>query len=192
MTPAQQLLRDADERMKKSVSAVTRQLGEVRGGRANPALIEHLTVSYFGTPTPLKQLAAVTAPEPRLLLVQPWDPSLVPEIEKAILKSELGITPASDKKLLRLPVPPLTTEQLDQGNAKHAQDHADCTKEETLEMLRTGGAAAATAVRGLTDEQLDKTSTVISGAPDMSVEQVIENVLIGSAAGHGASIKKTL
>ncbi len=89
-------------------------------------------------------------------------------------------------------IPPLTTEQLDQGNVQHAKDHADCTKEETLEMLRTGSAAAATAVRGLSDEQLDKTSTVIAGAPDMSVDQVIENVLIGSAAGHGASIKKTL
>ena len=89
-------------------------------------------------------------------------------------------------------IPPLTTEQLDQANAKHSEEHANCTKEETLEMLRTGGVAAAAAVRGLTDEQLDKTSTVIAGAPDMSVEQVIENVMIGSAANHGASMKKTL
>jgi len=89
-------------------------------------------------------------------------------------------------------IPPLTTEQLDQANAKHAEEHANATKEETLEMLRTGGAAAATAVRGLSDEQLDRSSTVIAGAPDMSVEQVIENVMIGSAAGHGASIKKTI
>ncbi len=89
-------------------------------------------------------------------------------------------------------IPPLTTEQLDQSNAQHAEEHANCNKEETLEMLKTGGAAAAAAVRGLTDEQLDKTSTVIAGAPDMSVEQVIENVMIASAANHGASIKKAL
>ncbi len=89
-------------------------------------------------------------------------------------------------------IPPLTTEQLDQGNAKHAEEHADCTKEETLEMLRSGGSAAATAVRGLSDDQLDRSSAVLAGAPDMSVEQVIENVLIHSATGHLASIKKSI
>ncbi|MCI0890515.1 MAG: DinB family protein [Chloroflexi bacterium] len=89
-------------------------------------------------------------------------------------------------------IPPLTSEQLDQANAQHANDHANCTKEETLEMLRTGGSTAASAVRGLTDEQLDRSSTVIAGAPDMTVEQVIENVMIGSVTGHHASIKKAI
>jgi ribosome recycling factor len=97
--------------MTKSVSALTRQFAEVRGGRATPSLIDHLTVAYYGTPTPLKQLAAITAPEPRLLVVQPWDASLIPEIEKAILKSELGVTPANDGKLIRLPIPAMTTER---------------------------------------------------------------------------------
>ena len=105
------LLKDVDEKMKKSVAAVTRQFAEVRSGRANPALLEHLTVSYYGTSTPLKQLAAVTAPEARMLVIQPWDSSLVPEIEKAILKSDLGMTPSQDGKVLRLPIPPLTTER---------------------------------------------------------------------------------
>jgi len=107
----QKLLKDAEDKMKKAVAAVTRQLAEVRGGRANPALLEHVTVSYYGSSTPLKQLAAVTAPEPRLLVVQPWDGSLVPEIEKAILQSGLGITPMVDGKILRLPVPSLSTER---------------------------------------------------------------------------------
>ena len=89
-------------------------------------------------------------------------------------------------------IPPLKAEQLDEANVQHAKEHANCTKEETLEMLRTGGAAAAAAVRGLTDEQLDKTSSVLAGAPDMSVEQVIENVLIGSATTHLASIKQSI
>ena len=105
------LLKDVDEKMKKSVAAITRQFSEVRSGRANPALLEHLTVSYYGTSTPLKQLAAITAPEARLLVVQPWDSTLVPEIEKAILKSDLGMTPSQDGKLLRLPIPPLTSER---------------------------------------------------------------------------------
>ena len=111
MIPIQQLLRDAEEKMKKSVAAVTRQFTEVRGGRANPTLVEHISVAYYGTPTPLKQLAAITAPEPKLLVVQPWDGSLVQEIEKAILQSGVGITPQVDGKLLRLPIPPLTAER---------------------------------------------------------------------------------
>lgn len=111
MTPLQTLLKDVEDKMKKTLAALTRQFSEVRGGRASPSLVEHVTVAYYGTPTPLKQLAAITAPEPRMLVVQPWDGSLVPEIEKAILASGLGITPAVDGKLIRLPVPPLTTER---------------------------------------------------------------------------------
>jgi ribosome recycling factor len=111
MVPLQMLLKEVEDKMKKTGAAVTRQFAEVRGGRANPSLVEHLSVAYYGTPTPLKQLAAITAPEPRLLVVQPWDASAIPEIEKAILQSELGITPANDGKLLRLPIPSLTTER---------------------------------------------------------------------------------
>lgn len=111
MLPLQQLSRDAEDKMKKTVAAVTRQFSEMRGGRANPSMVEHVTVAYYGASTPLKQLAAITAPEPRLLVVQPWDGGLVPEIEKAILASGLGITPQVDGKLIRLPIPPLTTER---------------------------------------------------------------------------------
>lgn len=110
-TPYQPILQHADENMKKSLAMATRQFSELRGGRATPALVEHITVAYYGTPTPLKQLAAITAPEPRLLVIQPWDANVVQEIEKAILQSGLGISPAIDGKLIRLPVPPLTTER---------------------------------------------------------------------------------
>jgi len=105
------LLKDSDDKMKKTLASVTRQLSEVRGGRANPSLVEHITVAYYGTPTPLKQLAAITAPEPRLLVVQPWDGGIVQDVEKAILASGLGLNPQVDGKILRLPVPPLTTER---------------------------------------------------------------------------------
>ena len=105
------LKKDLEEKMKKTVAVVMRQFGEVRGGRANPALIEHVTVPYYGTPTPLKQLAAITAPEARMLVIQPWDAGIIQEVEKAILQSGLGITPMVDGKLLRLPVPPVTTER---------------------------------------------------------------------------------
>ncbi len=115
LTPQiQKLLKEAEDKMKKSFEAATRQFGEVRGGRANPALVEHLTVPYYGTSTPLKQLAAITAPEPRLLVVQAWDANVIPEIEKAILQSNLGISPQVDGKIIRLPIPPLTIERRQQ------------------------------------------------------------------------------
>jgi ribosome recycling factor len=101
-------LKDGEEKMKRAVAAVTRELAEIRGGRATPALVEHVTVEYYGTATPLKQLAAITAPEPRLLVIQPWDANLVAEVEKALLKSSIGMTPAVDGKIVRLPVPALS------------------------------------------------------------------------------------
>ena len=105
------LAKDIEDKMKRAVATVTREFSEIRGGRANPAFVEHVTVDYYGAATPLKQLAAVTAPEARLLVIQPWDAKVVPEIEKAIQKAGLGITPVVDGKLVRLPIPPLTGER---------------------------------------------------------------------------------
>ena len=89
-------------------------------------------------------------------------------------------------------VPPLSMEQVDQGNAEHAQKFAGCTKEETLDLLRAGMTEAAGVLRGMTDEQLDRSAAVLVGVPSMNTEQVIENVLIGSATGHLASIRAAL
>ncbi len=113
-TPIQSLYKEVEEKMKRAVGTVTREVAEIRGGRATPAFVEHVTVEYYGTATPLKQLAAVTAPEPRLLVIQPWDAKIVPDIEKAIQKAGLGITPVVDGKLIRLPIPPLTGERRDE------------------------------------------------------------------------------
>lgn len=107
-TTAQQVFKDVEDKMKKTLATVSRELSEIRGGRANPGLVENMTVDYYGAQTPMKQLAAITAPEPRLLVIQPWDAKAVPEIEKSIQKSGLGITPVVDGKLIRLPIPPLT------------------------------------------------------------------------------------
>lgn len=106
--PLHTVFKDVEDKMNQAVASVKRGLSEIRGGRATPALVEHVTVDYYGAATPLKQVAAITAPEPRLLVIQPWDAKLVAEIEKAIQKSGLGITPLVDGKLVRLPVPPLT------------------------------------------------------------------------------------
>lgn len=107
----QSLFQQNETSMNKTVANVAREFNELRGGRATPALVEHVTVEYYGAATPLKQLAAVTAPEPRMLVIQPWDAGSIQDIEKAILKSGLGITPAVDGKMIRLPIPPLTGER---------------------------------------------------------------------------------
>ena len=107
----QTLFKDVEEKMKRSLATVTKELREIRGGRANPAMVEHVTVDYYGAPTPLKQLAAITATEPHLLVIQPWDAGASTEIEKAIQKASLGLTPVMDGKIVRLPIPPLTGER---------------------------------------------------------------------------------
>jgi ribosome recycling factor len=106
-----ELIKDSESRMSKTVDVLHEDLQGIRTGRASPALVEKLMVEYYGAATPLQQLAAISAPEPRLLTIRPWDPSLVSTIEKAILKSELGLTPSNDGKLIRLIIPRLTEER---------------------------------------------------------------------------------
>jgi len=102
---------EAEEKMKKVVAAYQRELSTMRAGRATPALLDRIEVDYYGTPTPLNQLAGITAPEPRLLVVQPWDKNSIGEIEKAIFKSDLGLTPTNDGNVIRLSIPQLTEER---------------------------------------------------------------------------------
>jgi ribosome recycling factor len=105
------LLKDAGERMTKSVEAIRHEFGSVRTGRASPALLDRVNVDYYGAQTPLKQLAQISASEARLLTVQPYDQSSIKSIEKAIMESDLGLTPSNDGKLVRLTIPELTEER---------------------------------------------------------------------------------
>jgi ribosome recycling factor len=102
---------DATQRMDKSVEATHEHFNSVRTGRATPALLDRITIDYYGTPTPLKNLATINSPEPRMLTIQPFDPSAIKQIEKTIMESDLGLTPSSDGKLVRLPIPQLTEER---------------------------------------------------------------------------------
>jgi len=106
-----EVLNDAEHRMQGAVHALERELDAVRTGRARPALVEGLKVDYYGTPTPLNQLATINAPEPRLITIQPWDKSQLGTIEKAIQKSDLGLTPTNDGNIIRLTIPQLTEER---------------------------------------------------------------------------------
>jgi ribosome recycling factor len=105
------MFKDAEHRMKQAIEHLRQDLAGYRTGRANPALVERLLVDYYGTPTPLQQLASITVPEPRQLLIQPWDPTTIPAIEKAIQRSDLGVNPVSDGRTLRINLPPLTEER---------------------------------------------------------------------------------
>lgn len=114
-----------EDKMKKSISVLESEMKAVRAGRANPAILDKVTVEYYGAQSPLTQIASVSVPDARSILIQPWDASILSEIEKAILKSDLGITPNNDGKAVRLNFPPLTEErrkELVKGIRKRGED----------------------------------------------------------------------
>ena len=165
-------LGDATQRMDKSVDATHEHFNSVRTGRASPALLDRIHVDYYGTPTPLKNLATISAPEPRLLTIQPFDPSSIKQIEKAILESDLGLTPSSDGKLIRLPIPQLTEERrkelvklvrsmAEEGRVAVRNVRRDAIKH-LVELVKNGDVgddderAAEARVQKLTDEHVAK------------------------------------
>jgi ribosome recycling factor len=105
------VLTDSEDRMKKTVDAVQRELAAIRTGHAHVGLVDHVRVDYFGTLMPVNQMATVAAPEARLLTIQPWDRTALPAIEKALQKSDLGLTPSNDGQVIRLAIPPLTEQR---------------------------------------------------------------------------------
>ena len=111
MAAIEDFLADAKRRMDKSIEATHHEFNSIRTGRASPALLDRITIDYYGTPTPLKSLASISAPEPRLLVVQPFDPGAIKNIERAVQESDLGLTPSNDGKVVRLPIPQLTEER---------------------------------------------------------------------------------
>ena len=120
-----EVLVETEDRMKKSIESLQMDLKGIRTGRASPALVERLRVEYYGTPTNLIELASISAPEPQLLAIRPWDANSIKDIERAILQSDLGLTPTNDGKLIRLSIPPLTEErrrELTKVVAKRVED----------------------------------------------------------------------
>ncbi len=111
MATVDELIASARDKMAKSVEHARAEFGTVRTGRASASLLDRIEVDYYGTPTPLRQLATINVPEPRMLTVQPFDPSSIKAVEKAVMESDLGLTPSNDGKLIRLPIPQLTEER---------------------------------------------------------------------------------
>lgn len=106
-----EVLKEIEDEMKKAIETTKREFSELRSGRANPRMVEGIRVNYYGTPTLLKEIATIGVPEARMIVISPWDPSSLKEIEKAILQSDLGITPVTDNKIIRLIVPALSEER---------------------------------------------------------------------------------
>jgi len=122
--PIKPLIADATKRMHASVETVRRELAVMRTGRASLSMLDGIKVDYYGTPTPLNQVGNLGTPDPTLITIQPWDPSLLPVIEKAIRGSDLDLNPQNDGKIIRIPVPPLTEERR-KTLVKHAHKHAE-------------------------------------------------------------------
>ena len=106
-----ELLKNTEEQLNKTVGVLERDYKSIRAGRANASVLDRVTVDYYGCPTPIQQMAAVSVPEPRILMIQPWDASTLKDIEKAILTSDIGINPQNDGRVIRLSFPPLTEER---------------------------------------------------------------------------------
>ncbi|ADC48075.1 MULTISPECIES: ribosome recycling factor [Alkalihalophilus] len=106
-----EIMQDAKERMTKAIESLNRELAKLRAGRANPAILDRVTVEYYGAETPLNQLATITVPEARLLMIQPFDKTSMNDIERAIQKADLGLTPSNDGTVIRIAIPPLTEER---------------------------------------------------------------------------------
>jgi ribosome recycling factor len=138
-----ELHQDTQERMDKTLAALKHELSRVRTGRASLSLLDGIRVDYYGTATPLNQMASLSIPESRLIVIQPWDTSAIKEIEKALLKSDLGLTPSSDGKVVRIAIPPLTEErrkQLVKVVYKIGEDHKVAVRNirrDGNEMLKT-------------------------------------------------------
>jgi ribosome recycling factor len=122
--PIKKLIADAKQRMDATVETVRRELATMRTGRASLAMLDGIRVDYYGTPTPLNQVGSLSTPDPTLITIQPWDPALLPAIEKAIRTSDLDLNPQNDGKIVRIPVPSLTEERR-KTLVKHANRHAE-------------------------------------------------------------------
>ena len=109
--PIKELLKDAEHRMHSAIDALHREFKTLRTGRASTSMLDGVTVDYYGTETPLSQVASLSVPESSLLVAQPWDKNMIPVIERAILTADLGLNPANDGKVVRIPIPPLTEER---------------------------------------------------------------------------------
>ena len=180
----EETLKDAEHRMQSAVAALDREMNSIRTGRARPALVESLKVEYYGTPTPLNQMATINAPEPRMITIQPFDKSQVGNIEKAIQKSDLGLTPSNDGNIIRLVIPALTEDR----------------RKELVKQVHKKAEEARVAVRNVRRDSLehlrkaehDKTITDDDERRAQDRLQKVTDRFVGEVDKHGQAKEKEL
>jgi ribosome recycling factor len=133
----EEVLQDVERRMKATLEVLRKDLGSIRTGRASLAILDGVKVDYYGTETPFNQVATLSIPEPTLIVAQPWDPSVIEAIEKAVLKADLGLNPSNDGKVVRIPIPPLTEERRKHLARKVGQVGEECKT--ALRQIRRDG-----------------------------------------------------
>lgn len=182
----EQVLKDAEEKMKKSLAALQREYQSLRAGKANPSFLDKVTVNYYDSVMPLNQVATISSPEARLLTITPWDTSLLKDIEKAILRANLGVTPQSDGRVIRVAFPPLTEErrkELVKLAKKYAEEfrvelrnHRRLANEEIKELKENGKTTEDERDRALEKVQklLEKFTTQIDETFSKKEQQIME------------------
>ena len=160
-------------RMEAALEHLKVELGGIRSGRASLTLLDGIKVDYYGTPTPLKQIATLAVPESRLLTVQPWEPPLIKEIERALLASGLGLTPSNDGKMIRIPIPPLSEERR-RELIKLCKKHGEETKVHLRNIRREGNEELKRLQKEskLTEDDLRKAETEVQKLTDQHVQKV--------------------
>ena len=161
------------QRMEKSIGAYQEKLSEIRAGRANPAILNKVKIDYYGTPTPINQVAGVSVPEARLIVIQPWDLSVLKDIEKAILASDIGINPNNDGKVIRLAFPELNEERRKEI-VKDIRKIAEEAKVAIRSIRRDGIDEAKTAQKNseITEDELKAAETEIQKITDKNIEEI--------------------
>ena len=169
------ILKECDKQMQRAVETTKTEFSHLRTGRASSAIVEHINVNYYGAHTPLRQLATISTPEPRLLVIQPWDISCMGDVEKAILASDLGLNPNNDGKVIRIPIPPLTEErraELDKFIKKVSEEHRISVRNarreahEVLKKLQKD--------HKITEDEYHKTMDEVQKLTDKHIEHIDE------------------
>lgn len=174
------VISSAKERMEKAISAYTRELASIRAGRANASLLDKISVDYYGAPTPINQLAGVSVPEARLLVIQPYDKTILGDIEKAIMKSDLGLNPTSDGSIIRIAIPALTEERRkelvkvvkkESEEAKIAIRNIRRDANDDLKKLEKNGEITEDDLRGYSDDIQKMTDSHINKIDDITKDK---------------------
>ncbi|MFW5684098.1 MAG: ribosome recycling factor [Spirochaetota bacterium] len=169
------VIKQTEEKMKKSLSALEEEFNTLRTGRASPALFDKIRVEYYGNPTPLNQVATISAPEARLVVIQPWDKTIIGEIEKAIQKSELSVNPSNDGKVIRISIPPLTEERRKEF-VKIAKNMAEQSRVSIRNVRRDANDELKKAEKDgeISEDELKRAEDEVQKLTDTYVEQVNE------------------